>query len=283
MSITKVQEQQLQHTVSDICCTSGYSRQAYYKRRNASYRRILMESIILKEVQVVRRRQPKIGTRKLYFKLKPVLLDMGYKFGRDQLFDLLRRENMLIRRRRKYIRTTDSRHRFTKYNNLIRELAIKKPDQVYVADITYIRTLEGFCYLSLITDGCSRKIVGYNLSRDLGISGCMKALKMALRQAPKELNLIHHSDRGIQYCSYDYTDILKKNGVRISMTERDHVYENSLAERVNGILKDEFMLGDTLSCYKVAVNMVKESIQIYNGERPHLSLNYETPNQRHAA
>ena len=242
-----------------------------------------MESIILKEVQVVRRRQPKIGTRKLYFKLKPVLLDMGYKFGRDQLFDLLRRENMLIRRRRKYIRTTDSRHRFTKYNNLIRELAIKKPDQVYVADITYIRTLEGFCYLSLITDACSRKIVGYNLSRDLGISGCMKALKMALRQAPKELNLIHHSDRGIQYCSYDYTDILKKNGVRISMTERDHVYENSLAERVNGILKDEFMLGDTLAGYKVAVNMVKESIQIYNQERPHLSLNYETPNQRHAA
>jgi transposase InsO family protein len=278
-----VKARHLKYTVSDICNISGYSRQAYYKRRNASYRRILMESIILDQVHVVRRRQPKIGARKLYFKIKPLLLDMGYKFGRDQLFDLLRRENMLIRRRRKYTKTTDSRHRFTKYCNLIRELEIKKPNQVYVADITYIRTLEGFCYLSLITDACSRKIVGYNLSRDLGISGCMKALKMALRHLPKGLDLIHHSDRGIQYCSYDYTDILQKNSVRISMTERDHVYENSLAERVNGILKDEFMLGETLASYKVAANMVKESIQIYNQERPHLSLNYKTPEQRHAA
>lgn len=283
MSITKVEEQQLKHTVSDICSSSGYSRQAYYKRRNASYRKILMESLILDQVRAIRRRQPKLGTRKLYFKLKPVLLDMDYKFGRDQLFDLLRKEKMLIRRRRKYVKTTDSRHRFTKYSNLIRELEIKRSNHVHVADITYIRTLEGFCYLSLITDACSRKIVGYNLSRDLGISGCMKALKMALRQVPEGSDLIHHSDRGIQYCSYDYTDILKKNGVRISMTERDHVYENSMAERVNGILKDEFMLGETLSSYNIAAKIVKESIQIYNQERPHLSLNYQTPNQRHAA
>jgi len=283
VSITKVKERQLKYTVSDICTRSGYSRQAYYKRRNASYRKILMESLILDHVRAIRRKQPKLGTRKLYFKIKPFLLDMDYDFGRDQLFDLLRRENMLIRRRRKYVRTTDSRHRFTKYCNLIQKLEIKRPNQVYVADITYIRTLEGFCYLSLITDACSRKIVGYNLSRDLGISGCMKALKMALRLARKELDLIHHSDRGIQYCSYDYTDILRKNGVRISMTERDHVYENSLAERVNGILKDEFMLGETLSSYNIAAKMVKESIQIYNQERPHLSLNDRTPNQRHAA
>jgi len=278
-----VKDRHLKYTISEICNTSGYSRQAYYKRRNASYHRILMESIILDQVHVIRRRQPKIGTRKLYFKIKPALLDMGYDFGRDQLFDLLRKENMLIRRRRKYVKTTDSRHRFTKYRNLIRELEIKRPHQVYVADITYIRTLEGFCYLSLITDACSRKIVGYNLSRDLGIKGCIQTLKMALRQVPREANLIHHSDRGIQYCSYDYTDILKKSGVRISMTERDHVYENSLAERVNGILKDEFMLGETLASYSVAANIVKESIQIYNQERPHLSLNYETPDQRHAA
>jgi transposase InsO family protein len=242
-----------------------------------------MESMILEQVRVIRRRQPKIGTRKLYFKLKPVLLEMSYGFGRDQLFDLLRRENMLIRRRRKYVRTTDSRHRFFKYGNLIRELEIKGPNQVYVSDITYIRTLEGFCYLSLITDACSRKIVGYNLSRDLGIKGCLRALRMAICKAPKGVDLIHHSDRGIQYCSYDYTDLLRKHGVRISMTERDHVYENSLAERVNGILKDEFQLGETIVSYEVAHSMVKESIQIYNEERPHLSLNYETPDQRHAA
>ena len=278
-----MKEHSLRYTFSEICDTYGYSRQAYYKRRNASYLKILMESMILDEVRVIRRRQPKIGTRKLYFKLKPVLLEMGYKFGRDQLFNLLRRENLLIQRRRKYVKTTNSRHRFLKYGNLLKELEISRSNQVYVSDITYIRTIKGFGYLSLITDASSRKIVGYNLSRDLGIKGCMRALRMALRQVPKGIDLIHHSDRGIQYCSYDYTDLLKKHGVRISMTEQDHVYENALAERVNGILKEEFLLGETLASYEIAQIMVKESIQIYNQERPHLSLNYETPEQRHAA
>ena len=278
-----MKEHSLRHTFSEICDTYGYSRQAYYKRRNASYRKILMESMILDEVRVIRRRQPKIGTRKLYFKLKPVLLKMGYNFGRDQLFDLLRKENMLIRRRRKYVKTTNSRHHFLKYGNLLKDLEISRSNQVYVSDITYIRTIKGFGYLSLITDASSRKIVGYNLSRDLGIKGCMRALRMALRQVPKGIDLIHHSDRGIQYCSYDYTDLLKKHGVRISMTEQNHVYENALAERVNGILKEEFLLGETLASYEIAQSMVKESIKIYNQERPHLSLNYETPEQRHAA
>ena len=278
-----MKEHSLRYTFSEICDTYGYSRQAYYKRRNASYRKILMQSMILDEVRVIRRRQPKIGTRKLYFKLKPVLLEMGYKFGRDQLFNLLRRKNLLIQRRRKYVKTTNSRHRFLKYGNLLKELEISRSNQVYVSDITYIRTIKGFGYLSLITDASSRKIVGYNLSQDLGIKGCMRALRMALRQVPKGIDLIHHSDRGIQYCSYDYTDLLKKHGVRISMTEQDHVYENALAERVNGILKEEFLLSETLASYEIAQSMVKESIQIYNQERPHLSLNYETPEQRHAA
>ena len=278
-----MKEHSLRYTFSEICDTYGYSRQAYYKRRNASYRKILMESMILDQVRVIRRRQPKIGTRKLYFKLKPVLLEMGYKFGRDQLFNLLRRKNLLIQRRRKYVKTTNSRHRFLKYGNLLKELEISRSNQVYVSDITYIRTIKGFGYLSLITDASSRKIVGYNLSQDLGIKGCMRALRMALRQVPKGIDLIHHSDRGIQYCSYDYTDLLKKHGVRISMTEQDHVYENALAERVNGILKEEFLLSETLASYEIAQSMVKESIQIYNQERPHLSLNYETPEQRHAA
>lgn len=278
-----MKEHSLRYTFSEICNTYGYSRQAYYKRHNASYRKILMESMILDQVRVIRHRQPKIGTRKLYFKLKPVLLEMGYKFGRDQLFNLLRRKNLLIQRRRKYVKTTNSRHRFLKYGNLLKELEISRSNQVYVSDITYIRTIKGFGYLSLITDASSRKIVGYNLSQDLGIKGCMRALRMALRQVPKGIDLIHHSDRGIQYCSYDYTDLLKKHGVRISMTEQDHVYENALAERVNGILKEEFLLGETLASYEIAQSMVKESIQIYNQERPHLSLNYETPEQRHAA
>lgn len=266
-----------------ICDAHGYSSQAYYKRRDASYQVVLMESIILERVKEIRSRQVKIGGRKLYNELKPLLIEMGFKFGRDRFFDFLRRYGLLIRRKKKYVKTTNSRHYFHKYSNLIKEMEITKPNQVYVSDITYIRTLEGFCYLSLITDARSRKIIGYNLSRSLGIEGCMSALKMALRQIPVGATPIHHSDRGIQYCSYDYTDLLKKNGIQISMTEQDHVYENALAERVNGILKDEFMLGETLRSYKVAKQLVKESIGIYNDERPHLSLDYDKPSMRHAA
>ncbi len=238
---------------------------------------------MLQRVREIRSKQAKIGGRKLYNEIKPLLIEMGFKFGRDRFFDFLRRHGLLIRRKKKYVKTTNSRHRFYKYSNLIKEMAISKPNQIYVSDITYIRTLEGFCYLSLITDACSRKIIGYNLSRSLGIEGCMSALRMALRQKPQEAKPIHHSDRGIQYCSYDYTDLLKKNEIQISMTEQDHVYENALAERVNGILKDEFMLGETLRNYEIAKRLVKESIWIYNEERPHLSLDYDKPSMRHAA
>lgn len=279
----KVASESLDYHVSEICQVHGYSRQAYYKRRNSDYRQVLMEAIIVKRVLEVRRRLPKIGGRKLYHQIKPLLEEMQFKFGRDRFFDLLRREKLLICRKRKYVKTTNSQHRFRKYSNLIRQLSIDRPNQVYVADITYIRTLSGFCYLSLITDACSRKIVGYHLSRSLGIEGCLCALKKALRALPKGARVIHHSDRGIQYCSYEYTRLLKKYQVKISMTEQDHVYENALAERVNGILKEEFMLGETLASYEVARQMVIEAIEIYNQERPHQSLKYATPSMRHAA
>jgi transposase InsO family protein len=208
---------------------------------------------------------------------------MHFKFGRDRFFDLLRREGLLIRRKKKYAKTTNSRHRFRKYRNLIKDLLIERPNQVYVADITYIRTLSGFCYLSLITDACSRKIVGYHLSRSLGIEGCLCALKKALSVLPQGASVIHHSDRGIQYCSDDYTALLNKYQVRISMTEENHIYENAMAERVNGILKDEFMLGEILTSYEVARQMVREAVNIYNEKRPHQSLGYEKPAVRHAA
>ncbi len=242
-----------------------------------------METIILKYVREYRSRQSKIGGKKLYKEIKPQMIEMCFKVGRDRFFDILRRHGLLIERKKKYVKTTNSHHRFYKYSNLIKGMEIAKPNQVYVSDITYIRTLEGFCYLSLITDACSRKIVGYNLSRSLGIEGCMSALRMALKQIPQGAKPIHHSDRGIQYCSYDYTDLLRRNGILISMTEQNHVYENALAERVNGILKDEFMLGETLKSYEIAKKLVKESIEIYNEERPHLSLNYDKPSMRHAA
>ena len=162
-------------------------------------------------------------------------------------------------------------------------MELTAPNQVYVADITYIRTLQGFCYLALLTDAYSRKIVGYNVSRSLSIEGSLASLKMAIRQSGNLTGLIHHSDRGVQYCSYEYTKLLKKNNIRISMTEQNHVYENALAERVNGILKDEFLLGETLQSYQVARKMARQAIDIYNNERPHLSINYEKPAQRHAA
>lgn len=222
-----------------------------------------------------------IGVRKLHKLIKPKLQEKVISFGRDRLFDLLRDNELLIYYKRKYVKTTNSYHRFKVYKNLIKDLRIIKINQVYVSDITYISTLEGFCYLALITDAYSRKIVGYNLSRSLGIEGCLKALRMALKRVKCPEKLIHHSDRGVQYCSHVYVDLLSSNNTKISMTEENHVYENALAERVNGILKNEFMLGENLVSFKIAKELVDEAIQIYNNERPHMSLNYKTPNEVH--
>jgi transposase InsO family protein len=243
----------------------------------------LKEKLLLEEIQRIRRLQPRIGGKKLYNELKGFMKMIDLKRGRDRFFDYLRDQGLLVERRKKYIRTTDSKHHFRIYKNLFKDMELKKPNQVYVADITYIRTLQGFCYLSLLTDAYSRKIVGYNVSRSLSIEGSLKALKMAMSHENALNNLIHHSDRGVQYCSYEYTKLLKKNNIRISMTEQNHVYENALAERVNGILKDEFLLGEILQNYKVAKKMVRQAIDIYNNQRPHLALNYEKPAQRHAA
>ena len=231
------------------------------------------------EVQRIRKRQPRVGGRKL----QRMLSNQEVAIGRDRLFRVLREKGLLVRRKKKYMRTTQSAHRFKVYKNLLWYEKPTRAEEVFVADITYIETLEGYSYLSLITDQYSRKIVGYALSKSLSIEGSMAALKMALRgrKAPQEL--IHHSDRGIQYCSKGYTDLLKKKGVQISMTEENHVYENALAERVNGILKDELQLGEKLLSYYVAKQLVDEAVKIYNEERLHMSLGYITPSQKHAA
>ena len=229
----------------------------------------------------IRKRQPRIGVRKLHKLITPKLQEQGIAMGRDQLFDLLRANKLLIYPNKKYVTTTNSYHRFRTYSNLIKDLAVTKINQVFVSDITYITTLEGFCYLALITDAYSRKIVGYYLSHSLGIEGCLKALTMALKDVKHPEQLIHHSDRGIQYYSHAYVNLLTTNGVKISMTEQNHVYENALAERVNGILKNEFLLGEKLVSFKVAKELAAEAIAIYNNERPHLSLNYRTPTEVH--
>ena len=227
---------------------------------------------------VERKDQARVGTRKLYEALNPTFKLEQIKIGRDGLFDILREHNMLVRRKKAYCKTTDSHHRFHKYNNLIRDLKITRPNQVWVSDITYIRTIKGFCYLALITDVYSRKIVGYDISDSLELAGCLRALKSALRHVRPEPGLIHHSDRGIQYCSNQYVDQLKKRKIKISMTEENHCYENAIAERVNGILKDEFFLDQCFTTTSHASLATKNAIDIYNSKRLHLSLGYKTPN-----
>lgn len=202
---------------------------------------------------------------------------MGIKMGRDRLFDILRNHDMLIRRKKASFKTTNSYHHFYKCNNLIKNLEITRPNQVWVSDITYIRTVKGFCYLALITDLYSRKIVGYDLSNSLELSGCLRALQKALKNTNPAVGLIHHSDRGIQYCSKLYVAKLKNRNIKISMTEENHCYENAVAERVNGILKDEFYLDQWFSDLGHAKKATKCAIDVYNNKRLHLSLGLKTP------
>lgn len=195
----------------------------------------LKNDIVLKLVKHERKNQPRIGTRKRHKTLETELKQNNIKLGRDSLFDVLRDNNMLVKRKKATFKTTNSYHRFHKYNNLIKDLDINRPNQVWVADITYIRMVNGFAYLAIITDLFSGKIVGYDISNSLELSGCLRALKNALKTTKSCKGLIHHFDRGIQYCSNEYTQKLIKKGINISMTEENHCYENAVAERVNGI------------------------------------------------
>lgn len=216
--------------------------------------------------------------RKLKISLNEDFVKANLKIGRDTLFNVLRRHRLLTLRKKYSARTTNSYHRFYKYNNIIKDVEVTKPNQVWASDITYIRTVKGFCYLALITDMYSRKIVGYDLSDSLELKGCVRALNKAIYQAKNIKGLIHHSDRGIQYCSNVYTQILKRKKIDISMTEENHCYENALAERVNGILKDEFYLDQVFNNVQHAKRAAKNAIKLYNEIRLHLSLDYKTPN-----
>jgi putative transposase len=226
---------------------------------------------------------PKIGGKKLYKLLKPDLDKLRGSIGRDKFFDILRKRGLLVKRRKKYVTTTDSWHRFHKYKNKFKGKLLTGPHQAYVSDITYLRTREGWVYLFLQTDAWSRKITGWNLSESLAIEGAIAALQMTLRQCSKPQGVIHHSDRGIQYCCKEYVETLKRHKMEISMTEENHCYENAMAERVNGILKQEFLLDEEFANKAVALKAVKEAIQSYNTVRPHWSLNLCTPQQMHMA
>lgn len=224
---------------------------------------------------------PRLGTRKLYHLLKEEFSMQEIKIGRDQLFHILRVNHLLVRPRKSYHKTTNSKHWLKKYRNLISKLKITHPEQVWVADITYIPTQNGHNYLSLITDAYSRQIMGYHLGEDLKVDGPLKALKMALSNRMFNGSIIHHSDRGLQYCSYEYQQVLQTNHLVPSMTESYDPYQNAIAERVNGVLKDEFNLEQGFKEHLIAVQIIKESIEIYNNERPHFSCGLKTPQQQH--
>ncbi len=253
-------------------------RDAYYKYKRRKDKRLEIEKKVVAIVKNRRKSLPREGVRKLTKSLKQEFANAHIKIGRDTLFNILRKHNMLTLRKKYSSRTTNSLHRFYKYKNIIKEIDVNRSNQVWVSNITYIRTIKGFCYLALITDMHSRKIVGYDISNSLELKGCVRALNKALYQTKNIKQLIHHSDRGIQYCSNLYTQILKRNNIAISMTEENHCYENAMAERVNGILKDEFYLDQTFDSLQHAKRATKNAINLYNEIRLHLSLDYKTPN-----
>jgi putative transposase len=234
-------------------------------------------------VHRIRRRNRKMGGKKLYHLIKPDIQLHIRGIGRDKFFDLLRSRKLLVRRRRRYMVTTQSKHRFRVYKNKLLDLKIEHAHQAWVCDITYVRIRKGFVYLFLITDAYSRKIVGWKLSNSLGIDSAIEALQIAIRQCPNTKGLIHHSDRGIQYCSTYYVQKLKSKGIEISMGEVGNCYENAMAERVNGILKDEYGLEETFADEKQALKATIEAIEAYNEQRPHWSLNLQIPSKVHEA
>lgn len=267
-------------SINSACKLFGVSRQVYYRSKRKTKRRKNIAKIVVDLVQVIRSSMRRIGGKKLYHMLYVKLRDLGV--GRDKFFDILRANKLLIKPRKSYHITTDSHHRFKKHKNLIKGIVYKRPEEVWVSDITYIGDRDSPQYLSLVTDAYSKKIVGYNVSDSLSTKGAASALRMALNQrAYKDEKLIHHSDRGIQYCSLMYQDILKKNGIICSMTEQYDPYENAIAERVNGILKQEFLLGIKLKDLDLMSQLVGESIAIYNQRRPHESCYLETPEKMH--
>ena len=253
-----------------------------YKRLQRASEALSQNQNVIKLVQEIRYEQPFIGTEKIYGLIKEDLEHMNIKIGRIKLNSILKEYGMLVRKKKKSVITTNSRHRFRKYPNLIKEVEISQAEQVWVADITYIRTDDGFNYLHLITDAYSKRIVGFELSDNLKAESTINALKMALkgRKYP-DRKLTHHSDRGLQYCSDDYVQILIDNDIAISMTENSDPYENAIAERVNGILKHEFSIGDGFKNHLMALHEIKKSIYIYNHKRPHRSCEMLTPEKAH--
>ncbi|MBK8397583.1 MAG: IS3 family transposase [Leptospiraceae bacterium] len=255
----------------------GHSRANYYKGKKRLIKEEEKKAIVIKEVLKIRKLKAKTGTIKLK---KEMDKKLSFKIGRDWLFSLMNEYGLAIKKKKRSIKTTNSRHKFPIYRNEIKDLPTNFPGFIIVSDITYIPTLEGNLYLSLLTERNTKKILGYNIGESLIVEESIKALEIALKMLPKTHHEIvyHHSDRGSQYCCYDYVNILKSQNIRISMTEDNHCYENAVAERVNGILKDEFLL-DKFPSKELARKSIKQSIKIYNESRLHQTIDYLTPDE----
>jgi len=273
--------------VKRACQHFGITRQAHYKAAACLRQKQQQHAIVVELVKQTRQRQPRLGTRKLHHMLQQPLQESAIKMGRDALFDLLRHECLLVPPKRAYHKTTHSHHHLRRHPNLLKpgvegQVVPSGCEQVWVADITYLPTLDRTVYLSLVTDAYSRKIVGWHVHATLQAEDVSEALKKALRQRKTLQRLVHHSDRGLQYCSSHYQSIHRRHGITCSMTDGHDCYQNALAERVNGILKTEFLLRRPADLQQ-AVQMVSESIAIYNQERPHDSLQKRTPHAVHRA
>lgn len=269
-------------TVVALCERVEMTRQNYYAQHKERERDEINKEFVVSLVQRERQFQPRIGGKKLYHMLRGEWTKHGVKLGRDRFFDLLRERGLLVVHEPAAARTTMSRHSLPVFGNLIEKVIPSGPHQTWVSDLTYIRTDEGFVYASLITDKMSRKIVGWHIGDSLESVGCQKALDMALEQLPAGFHPIHHSDRGCQYCCHEYVEKLRVRGLKISMTQELHCYENATAERVNGILKQEYGLGGCFRTKLQSFHAFGQAIWLYNEKRPHWSLKLKTPSQVHA-
>jgi transposase InsO family protein len=258
----------------------GYSPQAYHKKQKRDVVQMSNEHLMLKQIDSIRKYQPRCGGRKLFIMLQPFFKEHHIVIGRDNFFDLLRRNKLLVRRTKRSVHTTNSKHHFRRYPNLVKGFMPLKAHELWVADITYMPLKNRFAYLFLITDAYSRKIVGFHVSDDMKVSSATLALKKALAQKPPETIVIHHSDRGIQYCSTAYVQLLQQHHAHISMTQNGDPYENAIAERVNGILKTE-LISKYYDNIDIASIHIARCITIYNYKRRHSSLNWQIPDDVH--
>lgn len=269
-------------SLADLCSWFGVTRQAYYQSKNRVQQDLIEQEILLDKIDDIRKDHKRLGGRKLFFKLEDFMEEHSIKMGRDAFFDLLRDNNLLIKQRKRYHVTTNSNHWMKKYPNLIKDVEPLGSNHVWVSDITYWKTKGGHYYISFITDAYSRKIVGYHVADTMEAVESVRALKMAIKTLkPGAGGLIHHSDRGSQYCSSTYVNILKKAGIKISMTENGDPLENAIAERVNGIIKGEYLFDYEIKTLSKAKEVLKSVVKLYNEDRPHSSIGNATPTQAH--